>query len=272
VSRSLFHYQRLVEDHLITLLAKRTVKLSRPDAFNDPWDCRIHFNVPSDQRERQRLRRWLADWHRKRLPDKSRAERRRHTSEFMKPAKLEANLLEMEELMYKGLCQLHRIYCLSEVCDSPLMWAHYTGSHTGICLEFDALAAPFTRQTGAAKVIYRKTYPSVDITGAGYALLITKSDVWAYEREWRIVAEERGVAQALGTIKTDNSFLTLPPGVLKSIIIGCLASEESRRLVASLVRTHAPDVLVRQATLAPDRYDLVITPPVAIGRGLIADG
>jgi hypothetical protein len=29
---------------------------------------------------------------------------------------------------------------------------------------------------------------------------------------------------------------------------------------------------VRHATLAPDRYDLVITPPVAIGRGLIADG
>jgi hypothetical protein len=70
--------------------------------------------------------------------------------------------------MYKGLCQLHRVYCLSEVCDSPLMWAHYTGSHTGICLEFDALAAPFTRQTGAAKVIYRKTYPSIDITGTGY--------------------------------------------------------------------------------------------------------
>ena len=30
--RSLFHYQRLVEAHLIALLAKRTVKLSRPDS------------------------------------------------------------------------------------------------------------------------------------------------------------------------------------------------------------------------------------------------
>jgi hypothetical protein len=60
-----------------------------------------------------------------------------------------------------------------------------------------------------------------------------------------------------------GDFLILPPGVLKSIIIGCHASEESRRLVASLVRTHAPDVLVRQAASARDRYDLVITPPVA---------
>ena len=249
------------------LLAKRTVKLSRPDAFNDPWDCRVHFSVPHDWRERKRHVQWLADRHRKRFPDINRAERRRRTSEFMKPAKLEAKFLEMEEQMYKGLCQLHRVYCLSEVCDSPLMWAHHTGSHAGICLEFDALAAPFTRQTGATKVIYRRTYPAYDITGTGYEPLITKSDVWAYEAEWRIVAEERGVAQALGTIKTDNGFLTLPPGVLKSIIIGCLASEESRQLVARLVRTHAPDVLVRQATLARDSYDLVIAPPVALGRG-----
>ena len=94
--------------------------------------------------------------------------------------------------------------------------------------------------------------------------LITKSKVWAYECEWRIVAEERavakerGVAQPAGTITTDNGFLELPPGVLKSIIIGCLATKESRELVARLVRTHAPEVLVRQATLASDSYDLVI--------------
>ena len=179
---------------------------------------------------------------------------------------LRANILKMEKQMYKGLCQLYRVYCLSEVCNSPLMWAHYTGSHTGICLEFDALAAPFTRQSGATKVIYRKTYPSVDITATGYEPLITKSCVWAYEAEWRIVAEERGVAQAAETIKTDNDFLILPQGVLKSIIIGCLASVESRQLVARLVRTHAPNVLVRQATLARDSYDLVITPPVAYAR------
>jgi hypothetical protein len=123
-------------------------------------------------------------------------------------------------------------------------------------LEFDAHAEPFKY---AAKVIYRRTYPAYDITGTGYEPLITKSDVWAYEQEWGIVAEERGIAQALGTIKTDDGFFKLPPGVLKSIIIGCLAPDRSRELVASLVRTHAPEVLVRQATLTSDSYDLVIS-------------
>jgi Protein of unknown function (DUF2971) len=140
------------------------------------------------------------------------------------------------------------------------MWAHYAGSHTGICLEFDARVAPFTRQTGAAKVRYRSTYPAEDIVTSGYGPLITKSDVWAYEAEWRLIAEERGVAQAAETLKTDDGFLTLPTGVLKSIIVGCLATEDSRQLIARLVRTHAPEVMVRQATLARDRYAVVIAP------------
>jgi hypothetical protein len=257
MSRSLFHYQTLREDYLVTLLAKRIVRLSRPDAFNDPWDCRVHFSVPRDRLELRRLFQWLADRHWEQFPRIARHERRHRAHQLKsKPAELRAKFLEMEQLMYRGLCKLHRVYCLSEVCDSPLMWSHYTASHTGICLEFDAHADPFKY---AAKVIYRRTYPAYDITGTGYEPLITKSEVWAYEAEWRIVAEERNSAQALGNIKTDDGFLTLPPGVLKSIIVGCRAGKESRELVAGLVRTHAPDVLVRHATLTSDSYDLVIS-------------
>jgi len=220
--------------------------------------------VPGDRPGLRRLVQWLADQNRKRYPQTTEAERRHRAREFVsEPAKLKAAFVQMEQEMFKGLCQLYRIYCLSEFCNSPLMWAHYTGSHTGVCLEFDACAAPFTRRSGATKVIYRTTYPAYDITAPGYEPLITKSDVWAYEAEWRIAAEERGVAQAPDTIQTDNDFLMLPPGVLKSIIIGCRASEESRQLVERLVRTHASDLLVRRATLAPGSYDLIITPPVS---------
>jgi hypothetical protein len=83
VPRSLFHYQRLVEAHLIALLAKRTVKLSRPDTFNDPWDCRVHYRVPSDQPGRQRLLQWLTDRHRARFSEITEAERVRVAREFM---------------------------------------------------------------------------------------------------------------------------------------------------------------------------------------------
>ena len=92
---------------------------------------------------------------------------------------------------------------------------------------------------------------------------MTKSVDWSYEVEWRLIAEERGFAQdpmPPDRLITDNDLLTLPRGALRSVTIGCLADDPSRVLIEHLVKTHAPDVLVRRATLAPDRYELRITP------------
>jgi hypothetical protein len=50
-----------------------------------------------------------------------------------------------------------------------------------------------------------------------YDALFTKSADWAYEAEWRLIAEERAFARSSRTIKTDNDFLLIPPGVLKSV-------------------------------------------------------
>ena len=97
MSRSLFHYQTLREDYLTTLLAKRTVRLSRPDAFNDPWDCRVHFTLPGDQQGRRRLVQWLAEQHRQNFPEMTEAERNRTAQRLMsEPATLEAAFTKME--------------------------------------------------------------------------------------------------------------------------------------------------------------------------------
>ena len=152
----------------------------------------------------------------------------------------------------------YRVYCLTEKPDSPLMWAHYADCHTGICVEFDARSEPFI--TNASKVEYRTTYPARDIGTIDPAPFITKSQDWSYEAEWRLIAEERAFARSPLTIKTDNDFLTLPAGVVKSVTIGCLADESSRREIERLVRANATSVVVRQATLAPDRYELIFSP------------
>jgi hypothetical protein len=136
------------------------------------------------------------------------------------------------------------------------MWGHYAGSHTGICLEFDARCEPFAT---AEKVKYVSAYPAFDVVTGSYPLVIKSAD-WSYEAEWRLIAEERAFARSPRTIKTDNDFLTIPSGVLKSVTIGCLTDKSTRRRIENRIKTNAPSVLVRQATLAPDKYELVITP------------
>lgn len=137
------------------------------------------------------------------------------------------------------------------------MWGHYAGSHTGICLEFDARCAPFA---AAKKVKYVSAYPAFDVVTGSYEILVIKSADWSYEAEWRLITEEREFARAPRTIKTDNDFLTIPSSVLKSVTIGCLTDKSTRRRIESLIKTNAASVLVRQSTLAPDKYELVITP------------
>jgi len=255
----LFHYQRFVEAHLLSLLSAGQLKLSRPDSFNDPWDCRVHYQVPTEPDDRKRVLAYLTEMHRKHFPSISEAQRRRVANDFMaNPSKLDAAFVQMEKEMYAALSRQYRIYCLTEDPASPLMWGHYAASHTGICLEFDAHCNPFA---AAEKVEYRTTYPARDLPTIGYEPLVTKSIDWSYEAEWRLIAEECAAARSPLTIKTNNDFLTLPSGALKSVIIGALADETSRRRIENLVRANEPDVLVRQARIAPERYGLNIDPP-----------
>jgi hypothetical protein len=178
-----------------------------------------------------------------------------------------APLRQNEKELYAAICNQYRVYCLTEEPASPRMWAHYAASHTGICLEFDSRSAPFTEVLapltgGLCKVEYRTTYPAYDMVGGGFHALFTKSEDWSYEAEWRLIAEERGFARSPSTLKTDNEFLMLPSGVLKSVTIGCLTDVSSRQRIEHLVSTNAPGVLVRHAALMPDRYELRINPPI----------
>ena len=177
------------------------------------------------------------------------------------PLQLQNAFLRMEEQIYKGICNRYRVYCLSENPYSPLMWAHYADAHQGVCLEFDARTAPFTRQSAATKVEYQKVYPAYDVVTVSYEPLVTKSADWSYEAEWRVIAEERAFALSNETLKTNDGFLLMPEGVLKSVTIGCLANEYRRKLIARIVQDKAPDVAIRQAVPATDRYELWIDPP-----------
>jgi hypothetical protein len=74
------------------------VKLSRPDTFNDPPDCRVRYRVRSDQPGRQRVLQWLTDRHRARFPEITEAARVRVAREFMsQPTKLEAAFGKLEQ-------------------------------------------------------------------------------------------------------------------------------------------------------------------------------
>ena len=256
----LFHYQTFKEQHLVSLLSEGKLKLSCPNQFNDPWDVVCTITFPTDPAGIERAMQHWKELDRKHHPEISEAKRALIAYDIKShPDKLMDAPVRTEELLYDYLCKQYRIYCLSEKSDMPLMWGHYASAHTGICLEFDTKRTPFAGAT--IKVRYLSAYPAYDIVEGTYDSLFTKSADWSYEAEWRLIAEERAFARSSWTIKTDNDFLQIPSGVLKSIIIGCLTDNSTQRRIENIIKTNAPSVLTRKATLARDKYELVITPP-----------
>lgn len=98
------------------------------------------------------------------------------------------------------------IVCFSESIESVLMWSHYANSHKGFALEYDfrpILEQPI-KNVGLFPVVYSErldisdyiAYEFLRILGIPAKMpdmsaliknALWKSDVWAYEKEWRMI-------------------------------------------------------------------------------------
>jgi hypothetical protein len=166
--RRLYHYQSFEKpERLAQILIERKLYFSAPGHLNDPWDCRPFFRTSnlSDLDELERVIRWFAQVDRKRNTFLSesehlqRGEKLRNDGAFLK-----AQIDQLTAQMYESVKKQYRIYCLSQHPDCPLMWAHYSDSCSGFCLEFSAQTGFFSE---ALKVEYLDAYPHLDPAETG---------------------------------------------------------------------------------------------------------
>jgi hypothetical protein len=87
----------------------------------------------------------------------------------------------------------------------------------------------------------------------------SKSADWAYEEEYRLVAQEESEALGSGTLMTRNGMYQYSRALL-SIIIGSSATAATAEEISEMAR--AAGVLVRKAARVPNRYALTIDPPI----------
>lgn len=258
----LYHWQRLNVDRLRENLRDRVIYLSDPATFNDPWDCKPYFNtqILEDPVENERHVEWAVDICRRHYRAMSEtyitnmALTLRADREFA-AAKIE----EMSRTIFTEISARYRVYCLGPDVGNLLMWAHYADNHKGICLEFNTRDLVMC---SALRVQYAKEFPIMRVYSRdiddNLQIFLNKADVWAYEREYRLIAQERGNANTNETLLTDEHLLQLPETALRSVIVGCQGQYE---MVRELVAEVAPKVLVKRAARVPNRFELRITTP-----------
>lgn len=154
------------------------------------------------------------------------------------------------------------ITCFSERYDIALMWSHYANKHSGVCVEYDFSKLNINNRllVQLFPVIYtsnRQCFPNgvsydenekflMSTTPfTSYQLiknLITKSNVWNYEKEWRLI----GFLSELGEQK-----LTLP--IISKIYLGVNISKENRNKILQIAK--AKNIPVIQLILSRDKYE-----------------
>ena len=138
------------------------------------------------------------------------------------------------------------VVCLSEVCDSILMWSHYAKKHTGVCFEFTrAEDNELGDEEICSPVRYDRNYPQIDLgrmlinqDGETIRLMMkTKSWEWAYEKEWRLITDcgdrecplPGEISRVVLGIRIEDWFKSCIETLCKERNIQCVQAERSDR-------------------------------------------
>lgn len=243
VSQALHLYKYRDKETTKLILKKNSMKFSRPNDFNDPFDCRAKIEVTENFDN-------IIAFFKEKCPD-------RDASPLLELSKLyKSNPQLVEDQIRQSLnCtrdNVTKICCYSEVNNNILMWSHYGENHTGTCLKFEIMKdIPFFNTP--YKVHYTKDYPSYnyndEMQNVIFYQLSNKAIDWKYEEEVRVIKLD----------ELETLFYSFKKESLVEIIFGCCSPKEYINEIISLCKENGYDhVAFKQAVMKEDEYVLEI--------------
>ena len=252
----LYKYKRL-DEKTVSLIVNRVIYFAGPNQFNDPFDCSLRYDLSGTEAEWRdyfarsltELRPELAPEEAANMVDAQMREGAFRNTRFLKSISDDALRHQNERL---------GILSLTADPTNILMWSHYADAHRGCCLEFSTSAPVFKGAVNfrrAEHVKYAVEYPSVrflDCVGKPDKhvefTVLTKSDLWEYEEEWRITS-----LRGPGLYKFDELSLT-------GIICGHWMTEENVALLKGLVNCRKPKVRLCRAAPNGRQFAMKLLP------------
>ncbi len=195
-----------------------------PLEFNDPFDCDPVVVFGTNDTER---RQWIRRVNGNSIGSTNRYQRRSKKRELENktPAQHEA----LMRSAWRQWMQDSSVSCFSAVNDHQLMWGHYADSHRGVCFVFHEQIWHGEAWIGF-DVTYSAERPIVNLVRVGEVeimqnAILNKSNVWAYEREHRMVQW-----------RVSPGIHEFPEAALKGFILGARISTDDRNFMMDLAR------------------------------------
>lgn len=130
-----------------------------------------------------------------------------------------------------------------------LMWSHYGNSHRGFCIGFDSQALDDTIGGTMERVVYQQEIPKMDLFGGISEFFVkqlsTKSNVWEYEEEYRIV-------------KADGSKTTIQfdKNIIKHIVLGYKMKHEEKLQIIEFASSEKIQCIISELKLNLETFKL----------------
>lgn len=249
------------DENRVGFLEDGLVRFTQPQAFNDPFEMKPHFStLASDEYITELLDEQFEEIIRKEFNDLPVAVKNKISykefcvlaqsqKEFISRGVKEQSSQQAERLkkvMHDRFEKYVGVFSLSEVPDNLLMWSHYANSHQGYVVEFDA-KHPFFNQRKSdkddfrclRKVVYsnNRSKPSlfeIDTIDD----LLSKSDDWSYECEWRILMALEDSDSKVQQQPYDVYLFKIGFDAVGSVRIGARASDVSKKRIMSAIESN----------------------------------
>jgi hypothetical protein len=245
----LYRYRHLQGEHCkytSQIFTNSIIYFPSPAKFNDPFDCRVHFqpSIPLDklrQRYKELMKKFLPH-----LSPEQRKAKIAYDIEVMNPNDF---IEAITNSLQKDVDRLG-VLSLSASNRDILLWSHYATGHSGLCLQF--LATTHTPFFGRAQPVqYSTGYPIVLPLDSPQkqveSFLLTKAYDWKYEEEWRVIEHDHGPGKQV-----------FPEELLVGVILGARMSPEDRDYVVNLAGRRKSPVQIYQASVSKGSYSLDI--------------
>lgn len=218
-------------------------------SFNDPFDLHPVFDLTASREVQRKDHERLS----KKFEGLGRTERRKEARRVMKTSMSRQNIATTTRIVQdehaRVITENVGVLCVCRQRDDILMWSHYADSHKGVCLEFDGLSefmAP------AQQVKYSKTREPIRAYHESHEqmmekALLTKSEHWAYEDEYRLLRYEGG-----------PGLVEFRPPNLTGIIVGANADRETMELLRVWINERDEPMQLYRASVSPKQFQIVI--------------
>ena len=207
--QTLYKFKNFDLKHISDILVRRRLYLPRPSEFNDPWELLPWVTIDLPNVDESDLRKKILD-----------------------------------------VFQRIRMCCFTADYSNTLLWSHYANQHQGLCIGFDSSIVPLSH---AHKVQYSQRYPTIEVRGVDSytpvnlcSPILTKSAVWSYENEYRLVFAE----------PHEGEYLDLPDNSIKVVYIGARASIDYQTCIQHLSEIGPFSPKIYRAKIQEDEFAL----------------